>query len=123
MLDIDDFIRQSLRSAKFAIAEGETLKEFRQSLRSVVSPAICMVKFCEFYRYTVRVLMNQVSFADRDLALELNIFLKPAWFSYVMLELGSSGSLKNVFSDPMLCKREDIVDIQSKHSTRYHEIS
>ena len=38
MLDIDaDFIRQSLRSAKFAIAVGETLKEFRQSQRSVVS--------------------------------------------------------------------------------------
>ena len=34
MLDIDDFIRQSLRSAKFAIAVGDTQNEFRQSMRS-----------------------------------------------------------------------------------------
>ena len=60
MLDIDHFIRQSLQSAKFAIVVGETLKEFRPSLRSVVSLAIPMVKFCEFYRHAVRVLMNQV---------------------------------------------------------------
>ena len=34
MLDIDDFMRQSLRSAKFSIVVGGTLNEFRQSLRS-----------------------------------------------------------------------------------------
>ena len=34
MQDIDDFIRQSLRSANFAIAVGDTLNKFGQSLRS-----------------------------------------------------------------------------------------
>ena len=41
ILDIDDFIRQSLRSAKFAIAVGDTLNEFRQSLRSAYKIVLC----------------------------------------------------------------------------------
>ena len=45
MLDIDDFIRQSLRSAKFAIAVGDTQNEFRQSLRSAYKIAWCVSGF------------------------------------------------------------------------------